>query len=774
TAGFEIIDFSNSENIYQVNSVSYSRSFRGLAKRNNYLFVCGGGNNPQEGFFKIYNLTNPLSITLTSSIQIPNALYIKDVKLLGNYAYLSCGFDGLTIINITDFSSTSITDNYLTGSSNYYLGVTTDYVYLRNSSGIEILDTSNKSDITPLNVFGSSWAYDFAINNDELYVTKRKNGVIIYDITNRTDPTELTSFNIKANDYHLYFYNNKLAVTSEYYGLRLFDVSTPANPVLQDHFSGGGYAYEPVKNGDLIYLANGAQGLEIIDTSTKTNPILMNSTGYVNGSNFIGVGFDNDKLVTTYGEYVLTYFAMNVYNISKPTNIDKSGGTPQGSYPSLIKAKVRGNYAYVGSKYDGFNIYNITDPTNPTKITDIFYSDYISDVMLKGDYAYLADRSYGLRIVDISDVSNPLSIGNYSIGELFMYRYEVFVDENDIVYLTNQHDEKVYVINATTKSNPTLIAQDTFTSVKSCYVEADFLFMARGDEGLEIFDISDFQNVESVGSYRLTSGSFEEMIVENGTIYAATGKGGLVILKFDTDGDGITDPVERKYYSTDPTLADTDDDGLTDPQEIFTHYTDPINNDTDGDMLLDGDEIDQETDPFDPDSDDDGLTDGEELLIHATDPLDPDCDDDGLLDGEEINHSPQLDPFDSDTDNDGLDDYEEIYDYGTNPAIADTDGDGLDDGEELIEGDDGYITDPTNPDTDGDTWSDGEEYNYGTDPLDPTDHPTDTSTTPTTPTSPSSPPETGNGALIGGLFGVLCLSSSIFLIGWIIKKRKST
>ena len=70
----------------------------------------------------------------------------------------------------------------------------------------------------------------------------------------------------------------------------------------------------------------------------------------------------------------------------------------------------------------------------------------------------------------------------------------------------------------------------------------------------------------------------------------------------DTDGDGLSDDVERDVYGTNPLLADTDADGVADGEELDLYGTDPLLADTDADGIPDGAEIAAGTDPTAPDS----------------------------------------------------------------------------------------------------------------------------------------------------------------------------
>ncbi|MBR5425727.1 MAG: VWA domain-containing protein [Clostridiales bacterium] len=151
---------------------------------------------------------------------------------------------------------------------------------------------------------------------------------------------------------------------------------------------------------------------------------------------------------------------------------------------------------------------------------------------------------------------------------------------------------------------------------------------------------------------------------------------------WDSDGDGITNILEKKYGS-DPfvfndTNIDFDGDLIPDYAEQYIFKTSYQSKDTDGDQLSDYDE----------------------LMLTLTDPTLPDSDSDGV------------DDYSEDADADSLSNGEEIA-INTSPLVADSDADGLNDSKEVKE----LKTDPLESDSDGDQASDGWEANNGTDPL---------------------------------------------------------
>ncbi|WP_049962871.1 dockerin type I repeat-containing protein [Ruminococcus sp. HUN007] len=132
-------------------------------------------------------------------------------------------------------------------------------------------------------------------------------------------------------------------------------------------------------------------------------------------------------------------------------------------------------------------------------------------------------------------------------------------------------------------------------------------------------------------------------------------------LNIDTDGDGLSDYVEKEILKTDHTKKDTDGDGLDDYSEVYFCDTDPLLTDTgetgtkdslkdaDGDKFTNSEEIKLGTSPALADTDEDGLGDYDEVIKYKTDPLKDDTDGDGLCDGSEV--ALGLDPLKDTTDN---------------------------------------------------------------------------------------------------------------------------
>ncbi|MHA1231556.1 MAG: binary toxin-like calcium binding domain-containing protein [Candidatus Helarchaeota archaeon] len=180
--------------------------------------------------------------------------------------------------------------------------------------------------------------------------------------------------------------------------------------------------------------------------------------------------------------------------------------------------------------------------------------------------------------------------------------------------------------------------------------------------------------------------------------------------------------IIRKSGSGNATLIikpDSDNDGLIDDDEINIYGTNPNNNDTDSDQLIDGDEINTYgTNPLNNDTDTDGISDGDEVNTYSTDPKDNDTDNDGMPDGWEVNNglNPLGDDSGTDSDSDGLTNFQE-YQYGTDPKDSDTDNDGMPDGWEVNNGLNPLSDDSAN-DPDSDSLNNLQEYQNNCNPQD--------------------------------------------------------
>lgn len=219
--------------------------------------------------------------------------------------------------------------------------------------------------------------------------------------------------------------------------------------------------------------------------------------------------------------------------------------------------KKQGNLLYTAQGEGGMEILDISNPEDPqiVSITSEGVRGYSTKVELLDTVVYLAAGSFGVTVLDAVDVTAPyVTVSNsamkpaknlHIMGDyLFTAVSEQGVKISDISYPT-QPDTRGTI-------NTAGFAYDITTSADSNY-----LFVACGEMGLHVFDISDFQqgypNSRQVG-WCDTPGKAEvvEILEEESLAFMACGTSGLQILDYsDTLNIHVIGTFDLSGYAKD-------------------------------------------------------------------------------------------------------------------------------------------------------------------------------------------------------------------------------
>jgi len=168
----------------------------------------------------------------------------------------------------------------------------------------------------------------------------------------------------------------------------------------------------------------------------------------------------------------------------------------------------------------------------------LYLSGYTSSVYVDGDYAYVNGNN-GLGIIDISDKENPAIIGSTESG----WAMDFYVVGND-VYLPygnwdnegNLIDSGFQIIDITNREDPTIAG--TFESNSRIvdisaidnYVYATYEILEQKEDyfqltesGILIIDVTDKENISSVGIYDTGESGANAVSIEGNHLYFITG-----------------------------------------------------------------------------------------------------------------------------------------------------------------------------------------------------------------------------------------------------------
>jgi hypothetical protein len=720
--GIKILDISDINNPSKAGFFDDGGTAYEIAVQGNYAYVADGADG-----LEIIDISTPSSPSKVGNITNPLGEKAYALYLRNQYAFVAFGLGGFISIDVSEPDSPRILDFYDTSG---YEAIDVDgdgaraYVVLKNY-GIKVISIGNPSGLNPLGskvLTNNPRALEFSFIDLTRYLyVSVSSGIELYDLSNISD-IKLDSWDYPGYGSENVAYNDsRLFVSTPTNGLRIYNETT-----IGDFDPNGGF-YDSSGSGEAVFiegtyvfLADGADGLEIVQLDSDGDKLLDGEE--------VNVYFTDHTDADTDDDAINDGLEVFVYS-TDPNNNDTDSDLIADGEEVVI-----GNDGYITSPLnndtdgdfldDYYEIFtSITDPTDTdtdndglsdgaevlTHSTDPNSEDTENDGM--DDYYEIF---YGLN-PNVDDTELDLDSDGLANG--IEYNYTGLLPNNNDTDGDNLSDGEEYYGIYYPENSYANATTGYITSTNPINFDTDSDGIWDGDEVKVYLTNPDDADSDSDGI-----DDFEEITVGSDSYITDPNSD-------DTDNDIMTDLWEINN-GLDPTVNDSaldkDGDGLTNLEE-FIRGLKANDADTDGDGMPDGWEVANSLNPkFDDafaDEDNDGLRNIREYE-EGTDPNDADTDDDGMPDGWEYTYrnggtNPLIADADEDPDNDGLTNLEE-YNASTRPDRADTDGDGLTDGQEVLI----YNTDPNDSDSDNDGFSDGAEIQAGTDPNDALSNPT--------------------------------------------------
>lgn len=261
-----------------------------------------------------------------------------------------------------------------------------------------------------------------------------------------------------------------------------------------------------------------------------------------------------DYLIVAAGEDgVLIYEVTDSGIAATPTVTISTNGTAQ-------DVAVSGTMLYIadGTSGAGLNtkghvlFYNIASPVSPQLMYDYtlsfgnFQSVEVSD---SGTILFAGDRLTGVYVIDVSNAAAPTVLSTYEDGlaavDLEATGTKLYiaqsVPEGEVGYL--------YVVDFTTPSAPASLGGGSISyNTNEVTVDGNFVYVASGAEGLQIYDYSSPTNPSLLGTYD-SVGSLNGFAAIAGTTLAAV-----------ADGSGGVDMISLESPSTPTIVAESSSD----------------------------------------------------------------------------------------------------------------------------------------------------------------------------------------------------------------------
>ena len=515
---------------------------------------------------KIFDVSDPSAMVLLGSFDtgLARDVLFEDSAASGKVVYIADGLSGMVVIDVNDPSAPTQIGSYATlgqamGLS--YHGTVGDGPYLTIAAGGEgviVLDVSLPSspvfkDSHSTAGFANDVTTDIVDGVDYLYVAAASAGVEMYRllfgfaITPRM-PTPTPSF---AQSIEVV---GDVAYVADFHsGLQIIDLKVDRNdPEIVGSFNTGGEAVDVRVSGGTAYVADEVGGVQVIDVRVPDSPVGLGVIGvpdlalgldivgqdlFVAASKFGVLAMDMGELDGLVSSSLLDLYAWGDGNIYSPEH-----------------TVVVGDIAYVSR--NGLHLFDVSNGS-PVLLNTFGLGTDTGGVYISGGTAYLADGA-GFKIIDVRNPMNLIVSGSHGTPGT---AHDIWVDgkvgDGIFAYVANG-ETGLHIFDVTDTSSPQFVGQTSVglgTNVKRVEI-ADTAFgkVAYIIDGLDftIVSVADQTQPLPFGSYgmgRLT----QDVLIDGDIAYIASSS------SFDT---GRLDIVDISQPLNPSLISSTDTNGL--------------------------------------------------------------------------------------------------------------------------------------------------------------------------------------------------------------------
>ncbi|UCF95868.1 MAG: hypothetical protein JSV89_11850 [Spirochaetaceae bacterium] len=414
--GFAVVDISNKSNLPDPYHYDTIGNPDGLVQTYNMAAVDRSGTKillvADNAKTLVYTVTGSASAPVLTK-QSDSMSGADDVKILGNYAYLTSGWY-LEVWDITTLTAPVKTDFLQPDTSEPVeaLDVAAGRAYATiRDTGFSIIDVNDPANISLVRTYTTPGdARGITVADGYAYVADGVDyGVVIYGVASPDAPALADSYALSGPT-NLAVYQDHVLVTETRndWALTIVNATNPFNLTL----AGATDSYTPQDLyvvGDYAVFAAERSGIMITDISTLSNPKVI-PPWYVNLPGGYAIGID---VLGNYAFVSTAQSQLNVVDLSWDGNLNKVGSVATQGNPSYQAADVvvTRDYAFVANRLGGLRIVDIQDPKWPVALANFgATTGQAVAVALSGDYAFVADETNGLYVFD---VSTPTSLVRY-------------------------------------------------------------------------------------------------------------------------------------------------------------------------------------------------------------------------------------------------------------------------------------------------------------------------------------------------------------------------
>lgn len=445
--GLTIIDISDPPNAHIVCTLPNTYDCRDINIRGNLAYVAAAHNGLQE--WDLSNLSNP---QLLRTYSCGNGQWVTGGAISGDYACITCGWDGFRMVDLTNMQAVSSIDSLYYG---FRVIADDNYAYVTYGDPncpLAIVDITNPlSPQTTGIYYPPEDIINFQLVDNQIYAAAFKHGMRQIEIGNRFFPRESSYFNNYGRDLDITLRGNYAIVRDEH-EIKTIDIADIDNPQL----------------------------ISRLELRWEYSDLLISGNrGYV-------VQHDDT--------------ALRVVNLADPSELSLLGTYVDNDYSVHEGVAVYGNYAYI-VQTNGLNIIDVTNPASMTRVGFCNLHLRGGKAIVYGQTLFVQGYNMALIALDLTDPINPVAIGEWPLTE---YCQNMKASAGKLYAIT---DKKLWIFDiAQFGSAPPLSRRDltSYGCLRGLEINGNDLYVTGDSIGLNIYNVSNPANPVFAG-YSLIS-----------------------------------------------------------------------------------------------------------------------------------------------------------------------------------------------------------------------------------------------------------------------------
>lgn len=320
--------------------------------------------------------------------------------------------------------------------------------------------------------FGGQRRADLVGNT--LYVADWFSGVHIYDVTDGNDPKMLSTLHTPGSPKGVVVRDGYAFVADDDHGLQVVDVRDARAPKIVANVATRGLAYTPKLAVNLLYLASHRGGFQIIDVSAPTAPRVIADVETPGMAWSLALAGERLYVADDAGGLLM-------YDVATPATPRLIGAYDAGG--RLEEVLVRDGIVYLAYFDLGLKVVDLRDADAPRVLAEFATPGNARGLDLQANTLYIADWLGGVHALDVTDPAQPRSVWSY--------------DTPGAAWGVRAHGKKIFVLDwwgglavlHETERAPRITRYAERGNVHQIAARDDYLYIAHGDGGLQVFDI---------------------------------------------------------------------------------------------------------------------------------------------------------------------------------------------------------------------------------------------------------------------------------------------